>query len=73
MPFHFQHTYPPEIEAHMRNCFASLSEKDRRRYTAVEAVKLGHGGITYRISHQSVRLQSRAQCARAPRPPSLAV
>ena len=50
MPFHFQHAYPPAVEEHMRNGFASLSEKDRRRYAAVEAVKLGHGGITYLIT-----------------------
>jgi len=25
----------------------TLSEKDRRRYVAVEARRLGHGGITY--------------------------
>ncbi len=47
MPFHFQQAYPSDVEVHMRNCFHSLSEKDRRRYAAVEAVKLGHGGITY--------------------------
>ena len=47
MAFHFRCSYPPDIEEHMRNCFTSLSEKDRRRYAAVEAVKLGHGGITY--------------------------
>ena len=47
MAFHFQQSYPPEVEEHMRNCFTSLSEKDRRRYAAVEAVKLGHGGMTY--------------------------
>ena len=47
MAFHFQRSYPPEIEDYMRHCFTSLSEKDRRRYAAVEAVKLGHGGITY--------------------------
>ena len=47
MPFHFQHAYLPEVEEHLRNGFASLSEKDRRRYAAVEAVKLGHGGLTY--------------------------
>jgi len=46
MPFHCQHAYPPVVEEHMRNGFASLSEKDRRRYAAVEAVQLGHGGIT---------------------------
>lgn len=31
----------------MRNFYGSLSEKDRRRYAAVEAEKLGYGGITY--------------------------
>lgn len=29
----------------MKAFFNSLSEKDRRRYAAVEAVRLGHGGI----------------------------
>ena len=27
--------------------YDSLSEKDRRRYAAVEAEKLGHGGVQY--------------------------
>ncbi len=27
--------------------YKSLSEKDRRRYAAIEALKLGYGGITY--------------------------
>ena len=40
-------TYPENIECHMLNFYRSLSEKDRRRYAAVEAEKLGHGGITY--------------------------
>ena len=40
-------TYPWEIERHMLNFYRSLSEKDRRRYAAVEAEKLGHGGKTY--------------------------
>jgi len=31
----------------MKRFFDSLSEKDRRRYAAVEAAKLGHGGIEY--------------------------
>jgi hypothetical protein len=39
--------YPPEIEAHMKTLYASLSEKDRRRYAAIEAAKLGYGGQTY--------------------------
>lgn len=39
--------YPPEIEAAMRDFYQSLSEKDRRRYAAIEAKKLGYGGISY--------------------------
>lgn len=39
--------YPPEIEAGMRTFFHSLSEKDRRRYAAIEASKLGYGGQSY--------------------------
>lgn len=41
------HAYPPEVCAHMKAFFDSLSEKDRRRYAAVEAEKLGHGGQEY--------------------------
>ena len=37
-------TYSPEIEHSMRMFHDSLSEKDRRRYAAIEAAKLGHGG-----------------------------
>ena len=40
-------TYAPEVERHMKALFDSLSEKDRRRYAAVEAEKLGHGGAQY--------------------------
>ena len=39
--------YPLEIETQMRNFYQSLSEKDRRRYAAIEANKLGFGGIRY--------------------------
>jgi hypothetical protein len=31
----------------MRLLYTSLSEKDRRRYAAVEAEKLEHGGVQY--------------------------
>jgi hypothetical protein len=31
----------------MVRLYGSLSEKDRRRYAAVEAEKLGHGGVRY--------------------------
>jgi hypothetical protein len=40
-------TYSSEVEQSMRNFYGSLSEKDRRRYAAVEATKLGHGGKAY--------------------------
>ena len=31
----------------MQLYYSRLSEKDRRHYAAVEAIKLGHGGVTY--------------------------
>jgi hypothetical protein len=40
-------TYNAEIEHAMRMFYNSLSEKGRRRYAAIEAAKLGHGGIEY--------------------------
>jgi hypothetical protein len=39
--------YSKEHERDMSNLYNSLSKKDRRRYAAVEAIKLGHGGIKY--------------------------
>lgn len=39
--------YTEEIEEMMYTYYLSLSEKDRRRYAAIEATKLGHGGINY--------------------------
>ena len=39
--------YTPAIERFMQQLYASLSERDQRRYAAVEAIKLGHGGIFY--------------------------
>jgi hypothetical protein len=41
------YTCAPEAEAQMRNFYHSLSEKDCHRFAAVEAAKLGHGGIIY--------------------------
>jgi hypothetical protein len=40
-------TYAPDIERMMKRLFDSLKESDRRRYAAIEAAKLGHGGIEY--------------------------
>src|SRR2546425_10261088 len=47
MAFYFQKTYRPDIEQLLRQYYQSLSEKDRRRFAALEAIKLGHGGIRY--------------------------
>ena len=39
--------YAPDIERMMQRLFQSLGEAARRRYAAIEAAKLGHGGIEY--------------------------
>ena len=39
--------YSAEIEEKMQRFFGWLSEKDQRRYAAIEAAKLGHGGVEY--------------------------
>jgi len=39
--------FSPEVESVVKTLFYSLREKDRRRYAAVEAAKLGHGGVEY--------------------------
>jgi hypothetical protein len=39
--------YTADVERKMKRLYGWLSEKDRRRYAAVEAAKLGHGGIEY--------------------------
>jgi hypothetical protein len=47
MAFVFQSQYEPEVVEQVRTFCATLSEKDRRRYVAVEARRVGHGGIEY--------------------------
>jgi hypothetical protein len=39
--------YAPGIERMMKRLFNSLREHDRRRYAAIEATKLGYGGVDY--------------------------
>jgi len=39
--------YSKSTEQAIEKFFKSLSEKDRRRYAAIESKKLGHGGISY--------------------------
>src|SRR6266446_9325568 len=47
MACYFRKTYNPEIERLLCQYYQSLSEKDRRRFAALEAIKLGHGGTRY--------------------------
>lgn len=54
-------SYPIAIEQQMQRLYQSLSERDRRRYAAIEAAKLGWGGISYisvllGCSYTSIRL-----------------
>ena len=39
--------YSSSIESEIKKLYNSLSEKDKRRYAALEAQKLGWGGISY--------------------------
>lgn len=39
--------YDEKIEEEMKTFYESLNEKDKRRYAAVEALKLGRGGQVY--------------------------
>jgi hypothetical protein len=39
--------FPPAVERMMKRLYRSLRENDRRRYAAIEATKLGHGGVEY--------------------------
>lgn len=39
--------YDSEIEKSMKLFAQTLNERDLRRYAAVEALKLDHGGISY--------------------------
>jgi len=47
MAFVFQGRYEVEAEAAAKAFYATLSERDRRRYVAVEARRLGYGAVTY--------------------------
>lgn len=43
----FQDRYQPHVEERMRGFFQTLSEKDQRRFAALEADRLGRGGVRY--------------------------
>lgn len=39
--------FDEHIEQQMRNVYQTLSEKDKRRFAAIQAAQLGHGGTAY--------------------------
>ena len=47
MAFVFSKQYDEDTEQALAKFYQTLSKKDRRRYAAIEARKLGHGGISY--------------------------
>lgn len=63
-------TYTAAIEHEMKRFYDSLSEKDRRRYAAVEAAKLGYGGVEYICTilgcHQNTVRQGKEEVAKLP-------
>ena len=47
MAFQFDNGLDTATEQNMRDFFATLSEKDQRRFAALEARQLGYGGVKY--------------------------
>ena len=47
MAFELEGRYAPDVEERVCAFYETLSEKDQRRYAAVEARRLGFGGIGY--------------------------
>ena len=47
MAFVFSGQYAANVEVKARAFYETLSEKDQRRYVAVEAQRMGFGGIEY--------------------------
>lgn len=39
--------YSPTLEQKMKKFYETLSEKDKRGYAGVEAMKFGRGGVAY--------------------------
>jgi len=47
MGFSFKNRLDESTEERIRAFFTTLSEKDRRRFAALESQRFGHGGIAY--------------------------
>ena len=66
--------YPPDVEEAMRDFFDTLPEYQRRRYAAIEAIKLGRGAFRYlaRVldcDEKTIRRGRRELCRPDPLPP----
>ena len=47
MAFEFDNQLDTATEQNLRDFCSTLSEKDRRRFAAIEARQLGYGGVKY--------------------------
>jgi hypothetical protein len=47
MAFVFRKQFEPEAQVQAQAFFKTLSERDQRRFSALEAQRLGRGGIEY--------------------------
>jgi hypothetical protein len=47
MAFFFTKAWDAAVEQNVRDFYDTLSEKERRRFAAVQARQLGHGGVKY--------------------------
>lgn len=47
MAFEFSNRLDKQTEQSMVNLYATLSEKEKRRFAAFQSRQLGHGGIKY--------------------------
>ena len=47
MAFVFTKAWEPAVEKNVRDLYDTLSEKEQRRFAAVQARQLGYGGVKY--------------------------
>ena len=64
MAFVFQQQYEPYVKERLRGFWQTLSEKDQRRFAALEAARLGRGGAQYvaGVFECSTRTITRGTC-----------
>ncbi len=63
--------YDKKVERHMKLFYDSLSEKDRRRYAALEVAKLGHGGVEYVAERNVIHRQYDKEVKASPNCPEM--